>query len=268
MQPKLNDAGYHVSATFDSPADEHYYGLGQQQQGILDLRDHRIHCWHDYSAIGGENVCVPFMLSSRGYGLIWDNPSKTTIDLGFNQQNVWSSEIGDRVSFFVIQGENSDEIYQGYRQLTGITHMLPKAAYGYIQSKAIYPTQDQIMAVAKGYRDRQLPLDVLVVDFLNMTKQGELDLDPARWPDPAAMNQQLHSMGIGTLLSVWPHFAPGTRYYDMLREKGWLIHKADGTPDSERVQRCNRPEYRYHQSCGCQVVLGSYKRPLHQAISL
>ena len=231
--PKLNDAGYHVSATFDSPADEHYYGLGQQQQGILDLRDHRIRCWHDYSAIGGENVCVPFMLSSRGYGLIWDNPSKTTVDLGFNQQNVWSSEVGDRVSFFVIQGENSDEIYQGYRQLTGITHMLPKAAYGYIQSKAIYPTQDQIMAVAKGYRERQVPLDVLVVDFLNMTKQGELDLDPTRWPDPAAMNQQLHSMGIGTLLSVWPHFAPGTRYYDMLREKGWLIHKADGTPDSE-----------------------------------
>ena len=152
---KQNDAGSRVSATFDSPADEHYYGLGQQQQGALDLRDHRVNCWHDYSAIGGENVCVPFMISSRGYGLIWDNPSKTTIDLGFNQRNVWSSEIGDRVSFFVIQGDTSDDIYKGYRQLTGITHLLPKAAYGYIQSKAIYPTQDQIMAVAKGYRDRQ-----------------------------------------------------------------------------------------------------------------
>ena len=224
--------GFRVSATFDSPADEHYYGLGQQQQGFLDLRDHQIHCWHDYAAIGGENVCVPFMISSRGYGLIWDNPSKTTINLGFNQQNVWSSEIGDRVSFFVIAGANSDEIYQGYRQLTGITHMLPKAAYGYIQSKAIYPTQEQALAVAKGYRDRNLPLDILVVDFLNGTRQGELDLDPARWPDPAAMNQQLHSMGITTLLSVWPHFAPGTRYYNMLREKGWLIHTPDGTPDS------------------------------------
>jgi alpha-glucosidase/alpha-D-xyloside xylohydrolase len=227
-----NDLGFRVSAIFDSPATEHYYGLGQQQQGALDLRDRRVNCWHDYSAIGGENVCVPFMISSRGYGLIWDNPSKTTIDLGFNQRNVWSSEIGDRVSFFVIQGEDSDEIYKGYRQLTGVTHLLPKAAYGYIQSKAIYPTQDQIVAVAKGYRDRNLPLDVLVVDFLNMTKQGELDLDPARWPDPAAMNQQLHSMGIGTLLSVWPHFSAGTRYYDMLREKGWLVHTADGTPDS------------------------------------
>jgi alpha-D-xyloside xylohydrolase len=229
---KKSDAGYRVSATFDSPTDEHYYGLGQQQQGFLDLRDHRINCWHDYGAIGGENVCVPFMVSSRGYGLIWDNPSKTTIDLGFNQQNNWSSEVGDRVSFFVIAGKKTDDIYQGYRQLTGITHLLPKAGYGYIQSKAIYPTQEQILEVAKGYRERKLPLDVLVVDFLNMTHQGEMDLDPARWPDPAAMNKQLHSMGITTLLSVWPHFAPGTQFYDMLKQKGWLIDKPDGTPDT------------------------------------
>jgi alpha-D-xyloside xylohydrolase len=231
-QQSKPDAGYRISATFDSPAGEHYYGLGQQQQGFLDLRDHEIKCWHDYGAIGGENVCVPFLVSSRGYGFIWDNPSKTTVDLGFNQQNVWSSEIGDRVSFFVIASDKTDEIYQGYRQLTGVTHMLPRAVYGYIQSKAIYPTQEQLLEIAKGYRDRNLPLDVLVVDFLNMTKQGELDLDPGRWPDPAAMNRQLHSMGINTLLSVWPHFSAGTQFYDMLRLKGWLIHTADGTPDT------------------------------------
>ena len=225
------DPAYRVSAIFDSPTGEHYYGLGQQQQGVLDLRGHQIKCWHDYSAIGGENVCVPFLVSSRGYGLIWDNPSKSTIDLGFNQRNVWSSEIGDRISFFVIAGDKTDEIYQGYRQLTGMAHMLPKATYGYIQSKAIYPTQAQLLEVAKSYRDRNLPLDVLVVDFLNMTKQGELDLDPTRWPDPAAMNRQLHSMGITTLLSVWPHFSAGTQFYDMLLKRGWLIHTADGTPD-------------------------------------
>ena len=224
-------AGYRIAATFSSPASEHYYGLGQQQQGTLDLRDHRINCWHDYSAIGGQNVCVPFLISTAGYGLVWDNPSKTTIDLGFNEQNVWRSEVGDRVSFFVIAGDTSDGIYEGYRLLTGITHLLPRATYGYIQSKAIYPTQDQALAVVKGYRDRHLPLDVLVVDFLNMTRQGELDLDPARWPDPAGMNRQLHSMGVDSLLSVWPHFAPGTQFYNMLLDKGWLIHDATGKPD-------------------------------------
>ncbi|MFZ0731208.1 MAG: TIM-barrel domain-containing protein [Candidatus Sulfotelmatobacter sp.] len=230
-QQDVGEKGYSVAATFDSPADEHYYGLGQQQKGWMDLRDHEIRCWHDYGAVGGEDVCVPFMVSSRGYGLVWDNPSKTTVVLGINQRNTWSSEVGDRVSYFVIAGDTSDEIYEGYRQLTGVTHILPKAAYGYIQSKAIYPTQEQILDVAKKYREKKLPLDVVVVDFLNMTKQGELDLDPTRWPDPAGMNRELHGMGVNTLLSVWPHFSRDTQFYEMLLNKGWLIHKPDGTPD-------------------------------------
>ena len=262
---QASDAGYHISATFDSPTDEHYYGLGQQQQGLLDLRDHQIKCWHDYGAMGGENVCVPFLVSSRGYGLIWDNPSKTTIDLGFNQQNVWSSEIGDRVSFFVITGDQTDDVYQGYRQLTGITHMLPRAVYGYIQSKAIYPTQEQLLDVAKAYRDRNLPLDVLVVDFLNMTKQGELDLDRTRWPDPAAMNRQLHSMGINTLLSVWPHFSAGTQFYDMLlRTAGSFT-----LPMELRIQAASRrksdrtliPRMRRRRSGGGRSIRDRYVKP-------
>jgi alpha-D-xyloside xylohydrolase len=224
--------GNRVAAVFDSHADEHYYGLGQQQKGWMDLRDHEIRCWHDYGAIGGEDVCVPFIVSTQGYGLVWDNPSKTTVELGFNGQNVWSSEVGDRVSYFVIAGKTSDEIYEGYRLLTGVTHMLPRAVYGYIQSKAIYPTQQQTLDVAKEYREKKLPLDVIVVDFLNMTKQGELDLDPKRWPDPAAMNRELHAMDVNTLLSVWPHFSQGTQFYDMLLSKGWLVHTPDRKPDS------------------------------------
>ncbi|WP_426663774.1 TIM-barrel domain-containing protein [Rhodanobacter aciditrophus] len=222
---------FRVAATFESPADEHYYGLGQQQQGWLDLRDHEIRCWHDYSALGGESVCVPFMVSSLRYGLVWDNPSKTTVRLGFNGQNVWSSEVGDRVSYFVIAGNGADEIYEGYRRLTGVTHLLPRRVYGYIQSKAIYPTQEQILAVADEYRRKHLPLGVMVVDFLNMTRQGNLDLDPTRWPDPAAMNRRLHAMGVDTLLSVWPHFSKGSLFYDMLARKGWLVHTRDGLPD-------------------------------------
>ena len=234
MVPEQADAGgksFRASATFDSPGNEHYYGLGQQQQGWMDLRDHEVRCWHDYGALGGENVCVPFMVSNLGYGLVWDNPSKTTVQLGFNGQNVWSSEVGDRVSYFVIAGSNADEIYQGYRQLTGVTHMLPRNAYGYIQSKAIYSSQDQILAVADEYRRRNLPLGVMVVDFLNMTRQGDLDLDPARWPDPAAMNRRLHAMGVDSLLSVWPHFSEGSLFYDMLASKGWLVRGRDGKPD-------------------------------------
>ena len=221
---------YQVGATFVSPADEHYYGLGQNHEGYLDRRGHRIECWHNYTATGGPSMGVPFLVTNHGYGVLWDNPSRTVIEPGFNEETRWTSEVGDRVSFFVIAGNSTDEIYGGYRQLTGTTPLLPKAAYGYIQCKQRYSSQDEVMAVAKGYRQRQLPVDVIVVDWFSWTKMGQIDIDPVAWPDPAAMNRQLHDMGIQTMISVWPRFTPRSRYYDSLLKKGWFIHLADGTP--------------------------------------
>jgi alpha-D-xyloside xylohydrolase len=221
---------FQVGATFVSPSDEHYYGLGQNHEGFLDHRGRKIECWHNYTAAAAPSMGVPFLVTNRGYGLVWDNPSKTVIEPGFNEVTRWTSEVGDRVSFFVIAGNTTDEIYAGYRQLTGVTPMLPKAVYGFVQCKQRYRSQDEVLAVAKGYRDRHLPLDVLVVDWFYWTKMGQIDMDPVLWPDPAAMNRQLHDMGIQTMISVWPRFEPGSRYYDFVLKKGWLIHQADGTP--------------------------------------
>ncbi len=221
---------YIVGATFVSPDDEHYYGLGQNHEGFLDHRGHPVRCWADYTAPAAPSFCVPFLVTNKGYGLLWDNPSKTTIEPGFNEQTRWISEVGDRVSFFVIAGNTADEMYAGYRLLTGPTPMLPKAAYGYIQCKQRYASQDEVMAVAKGYRDRHLPADVIVVDWFYYTKMGQMDMDPKFWPDPSAMNKQLHAMGFETMISVWPRFVPEDRFYAELRAKGWFIHLADGTP--------------------------------------
>jgi len=227
-----------VGATFASPDDEHYYGLGQNHEGFLDHRGHPVRCWADYTAPAAPSFCVPFLVTNKGYGLVWDNPSKTTIEPGFNEQTKWTSEVGDRVSFFVIAGATMDEIYAGYRLLTGPTPMLPKAAYGYIQCKQRYTSQKEVLDVAQGYRDRHLPADVMVVDWFYYTKMGQMDLDPKFWPDPAAMNKQLHAMGFETMISVWPRFVPDDRYYAELRQKGWLIHTADGTPiDGEPYDR-------------------------------
>jgi len=228
---------YRVEARFVSPANEHYYGLGENQEGFLDHRNHVVNCWHNYDAPGGESVCIPFLVSSLGYGLIWDNPSKTTIVPGFEEETQWSSEVGQRVSFFVIAGATTDEIYLGYRQLTGPTHLLPKSAYGFIQSKLRYGSQSDVLSVARGYRERHLPADVMVVDFLYYTKMGQMDMEPDQWPDPAAMNRQLHAMDFSSMISVWPQFVPGSRFYQQLADNGWLIHHADGTPVSFGYQK-------------------------------
>jgi alpha-D-xyloside xylohydrolase len=221
---------YQVGASFRSPSDEHYYGLGQNQEGFLDHRGHTVECWNNYLSTGGPTWCVPFAVTNKGYGLIWDNPSQTTIRPGFNEQTTWTSQVGDRVSFFVIAGKNTDEIYSGYRLLTGTTTLLPKAAYGFIQCKQRYSSQDEVLAVAKGYRERHLPADVIVVDWFYYTKMGQMDMDPAKWPDPVGMNRTLHDMGFQTMISVWPRFVPESRYYAEVLKNGWFEHLADGTP--------------------------------------
>ena len=225
-----DDPFYQVGATFASPNDEHYYGLGQNHEGYLDRRGHAVRCAHDYTAAAGPSVCVPFVVTNKGYGLLWDNPGKTTAQFGFNEVTRWTSDVGQRVSFFVIAGKTYDEIYQGYNLLTGDVPMLPKSAYGYIQCKQRYTSQAELMAVAKGYRDRHLPADVLVIDWFHYTKMGEMDMDPAKWPDPVAMNRELHAMNFHTMISVWPRFIPEDRYYKTVLDNGWFLHKADGTP--------------------------------------
>jgi alpha-D-xyloside xylohydrolase len=225
-----DDPFYRVGATFASPADEHYYGLGENQEGYLDHRGHQINCWNDYDAVAAPTFCVPFLVTNKHYGLLWDNPSKTTIAPGFNEQTKFTSQVGTRVSFFVIAGQTYDEIYRGYRLLTGSTPMLPKAAYGFIQCKQRYSSQAEVMAVANGYRERHLPADMIVIDWFYYTKMGQMDMDPARWPDPTEMNTKLHAMGFQTMISVWPRFVPESRYYSYILKHGWFEHLADGTP--------------------------------------
>nr|WP_298723348.1 TIM-barrel domain-containing protein [uncultured Steroidobacter sp.] len=221
---------FRIGATFPAPPDEHYYGLGQNQEGILDHRGRTIDCRHNYDAPAGETVCVPFLVTNKGYGILWDNPSSTVISAGLQGRTTWHSKVGERVSYFVIAGTTIDEVYAGYRKLTGITPLPPKAAFGYIQSKARYENQQQVLDVAAGYRRRGYPLDIMVVDWFYWTRMGQLDINPSDFPAPAAMNRALNEQGVRSMISVWPRFELESRYFDLLASKGWFLKHADGRP--------------------------------------
>ena len=231
---------FRVGASFAAPADEHYYGLGQNQEGTLDYRGRSIECKHDYDAPAGETVCVPFLVTNKGYGLVWDNPSATRVSPGLHGTTLWRSNVGERVSYFIIAGDSTDAIYAGYRQLTGVTPLPPKAAFGYIQSKARYSSQQQVLDVAAGYRQRGYPLDIMVVDWFYWTRMGQLDINPVEFPDPAEMNRTLHAEGVRSLISVWPRFERESRYFNELTAKGWLLKDADGKPVDGLAFRSDR----------------------------
>ena len=218
---------YVVGASFSITPDEHYYGLGQNQEGVLDYRGRTIDCKHWYDAPAGEQVCVPLLVTNRGYAVLWDNPSDTTISAAVNGSTHWQSKVGERVSFFVITGDY-DQIYAGYRKLTGTTPLPPKAAFGLIQSKARYESQKEILDVANGYRSRGYPLDVMVVDWFYWTRMGNIDFNPEEFPDPAAMNKTLHDDGIHSIISVWPRFETASSYFNELDQKGFFLKDKDG----------------------------------------
>lgn len=231
---------FRVGATFSDTPDTHYYGLGQYQDGVLDLRGRTIDCRHDYDRPSGEAVCVPFMVTDRGYAILWDNPSATTVSPGLNNATHFQSQVGERVSFFIIAGRTADELYAGYARLTGRTPLPPKAAFGLIQSKARYETQAELMAVANGYRHRGLPLDMMVLDWFYWTRMGQLDIDRTAFPDPAGMNAALHAMGMRSIVSIWPRFEKESRYFNELAAKGWLLHDKDGKPVDGLAIRSDR----------------------------
>ncbi len=219
---------FRVGASFAVQPNEHYYGLGQNQEGVLDLKGRTIDCRHNYDAPAGETVCVPFMVTNKGYGIVWDNASATTVSPGLSNSTHWQSNVGEHVSFFVITGDTTDELYAGYAKLTGATPLPPKAAFGLIQSKARYETQAELLGVANGYRKRGLPLDVMVLDWFYWSRMGQLDIDRTYFPDPKGMNDTLKSMGMHSIISVWPRFEKESRYFNFLGTKGWLLKDKDG----------------------------------------
>ncbi len=219
---------WQVGASFVAPADEHYYGMGQNQEGILDLRGRVIDCRHWYDAPAGEQVCVPFMVSSKGYGIVWDNPSATRFVAAVNGRTAFQSNVGERVSFFVIAGDTPEAIYSAYARVTGRTPIPPKAAFGLIQSKARYESQAEVLRVAGTYRQKQYPLDVMVVDWFYWTRMGQMDIDPAQFPDPEGMNRQLHAMGLQSIISIWPRYETSCRYFNELDARGYLLKDKDG----------------------------------------
>lgn len=219
--------------------DEHFYGLGQNQDGILDLKGRTITCKHWYDAPTGETVCVPVLISSKGYAIVWDNPSETTVSAGIFGSTHITSKVGERVSFFVITGTPKD-IYAGYARLTGKTPIPPKAAFGLIQSKARYESQSEVLDVARTYRAKQYPLDVMVVDWFYWTHMGQLDIDPAQFPDPDAMNKELHDNGLHSIISVWPRFEKAGRYFAELDQKGFLLKNKEGKTQDGLPFRADR----------------------------
>ena len=235
----LGESTYHIRAEFSASEDERYFGLGQHQDGKLNLGKREQILWHDYSHKGGEIVAVPFMVTNKRYGVVFDNPSRMKVTPGIEGHTAWQAEVGEEISFFLITGKETNDIYKGFRLLTGVTPLPPRKGLGFIQCKQRYASQKELLEVASTYQKKGYPCDIFVVYWFHWKVLGDLSLDKKFWPDSGQMNRELEEMGYETMISCWPRFMKESDNYDYLEEKGWFMKDAHGntvygTPEDQR----------------------------------
>ncbi|MFC2137257.1 TIM-barrel domain-containing protein, partial [Bacteroidota bacterium] len=156
--------------------------------------------------------------------LKWLSP----LDLSEQNRLTLSSEVGDMIDYYFVYGETYDEIISGYRYITGKAPIMPKWAMGYWQSRERYQTSEQLLDVVKEYRDRQIPIDNIVLDwrYWEDDKWGSHDFDLTRFPDAKAMIDEVHNTyNARIMVSVWPKFYKGIDHYNLFNEKGWLYKR-------------------------------------------
>jgi alpha-D-xyloside xylohydrolase len=186
------------------------YGLGQHQVGLMDYRGSTVRLQQ-----ANRDVGVPMLVSSGGYGILWNNASVTEVDVAIPQsayQLVLRSEAGSGIDYDFIYGPELDDVVKGYRALTGAAPMMARWTWGLWQSKERYETQDQLLEVAARHRALKIPLDAVVQDWQYWSKDGwgSHEFDAKRFPDPAGMVKKLHDTNVHTIISVWPRFDLGT----------------------------------------------------------
>lgn len=211
-----------ITVRFEAKPGEQLYGMGQYQQPNLDLAG----CVLELAQRNSQ-ASVPFVVSSHGYGMLWNSPAVGEACFAANGV-VWTSRAAHEIDYWITAADTPAQIVRNYAQVTGTAPMMPDYALGLWQSKLRYRTQDELLAVARGYRDRGIPLAVIVADFFHWPVQGDWRFDAREWPDPAAMCAELAAMGTALMVSVWPTVDPRSENYPALAERGYLVRANRG----------------------------------------
>lgn len=215
---------YRCTVIFEPYPDEHFYGLGQEQNDLFDLKGSASQLIHK-----NTKSVIPFVYSSRGYGFLWNNPSIGRCELTTNH-TLWEAESSKQIDYLIIAGDTPAEVMQKYADLTGYPPQFPSWASGFWQSRLRYESQEKVLAIAEEYKKRGVPLSALIIDFFHWTEQGDWKFDPQYWPDPKAMCDQLLSQGVKPIVSIWPTINENSENWRYMNERNLLVRTEIGLP--------------------------------------
>lgn len=208
---------YQLTVRFEARDGERFYGMGQYQQPWLDLKGCSLEL-----AQRNSQASVPFLQSNLGYGLLWNNPAIGEAVLAKNH-TVWTARVTEEMDYWITAGDSVAQVTRQYASATGTPPPAPEFISGLWQCKLRYRNQQEVLEVAREYHRRHLPLSVMVIDFFHWPNQGTWCFDPVDWPDPKAMVEELESLGIKLMVSVWPTVEARSPLFPQMKAKGWLV---------------------------------------------
>ncbi|MBQ4085464.1 MAG: DUF4968 domain-containing protein [Clostridia bacterium] len=214
---------YHTRLHLHFQKNEHLYGLGQAEEGLLDLRGST-----QYIHQANRKIGVPFLLSTCGYGILLATGSPAVFE-DTQYGSYLYTEADVEMDYYFIAGATFDALIRSYHLLTGKAAMLPAWAFGFMQSQERYETQQEMLDVAREYRRRGLGLDLIVLDWRSWVGDlwGQKTMDPDRFPDLQGLTDSLHKDDIRMMVSIWPNMSTDCDNYKEFKEKGMLLPAAD-----------------------------------------
>lgn len=213
---------YRAVFRFLADDEEKIFGMGQYQHNYLDVKGCSLELAHRNS-----QASVPFLISNKGYGFLWNNPAIGTATFAKNGTE-WLAKSTKQVDYWITAGDTPAAIEENYADATGKVPMMPDYGMGFWQCKLRYRSQEEVLEVARKHKELGLPMDVIVIDFFHWTQQGEYKFDPEFWPEPEKMIEELESMGIKVMVSVWPTVDYRSENFDEMMEKGYLVRTERG----------------------------------------
>lgn len=198
---------------------EALYGWGAHMEDYMNLRGKELYlCQHNLKAM------VPVVNSTAGYGLLFD--AGCAMMFKDNSEGSFVElEAAKQIDYYFMKGRTMDAVVANYRLLTGNSPMMPLYLFGYIQSKERYVSSDDLIHTLKEYRQRQIPIDMIVQDW-NYWPQGQwgsMSMNPEFYPDKRKLADEIHSLHAKLMISIWPNAMNCPQQEDFKR-KGLLLN--------------------------------------------
>ncbi len=270
----LSRDGEKVILTVSLSPDEILFGLGESVRGI-NKRGFLFRSWcsdvfnhteSTESLYGSHNLLV-FFSPSRLFGVYLDDPGLVTWDLGYTRSDtaVITSENGN-LDLYIIEEDSLCGIARAFRRLTGRSYLPPRWAFGYIQSRWGYASEQEIRAVTEEHRKRHIPLDAVCMDIDYMVDFRNFTWKPDAFPDLKKFSAELKEdhLRLVPIIDAGIPASPGEPAYDSGKACGAFCKKEDGSDFVAAVWpgRCVFPDF---LRADVRTWFGDLYRPLLEA---